>query len=127
MKSFFVVATAAQVVLGIWRARLTDTSLLPALTLAGLIAFAGVLRLNRPAARFGSLLAATAGVLSAMSAINAPLIGNVARISVPLFAFGIAAILVTVGHDRRLQIAAAILFAIALVVLEYDLTRDARF
>jgi len=125
VKLFFVAATAAQLVLGVWRARLTDSSLLPAFALAMLIAIVGVMRLSRPLARFGALLAATAGVLSAMSAINAPLIGNVARISVPLFAFAIAAILVTAGHDRRLQVAAAILFAIALAVLEYDLTLDA--
>ena len=127
MKLFFVAATAVQLVLGVWRARITDTSLLPALALAVLIALVGIVRLNSPLARFGALLAGTAGVLSALSAINAPLIGNVARISVPLFAFGIAAVLLTAGHERRLQVAAAILFAIALAVLEYDLTLDATY
>ena len=84
-----------------------------------------IVRLVRPLARFGALLAATAGVLSAISAINAPLIGNAARISVPLFAFAIAAILVSAGLERRVQIGAAVLFAVALAVLEYDLTLDA--
>ncbi len=125
MKVFFVALTAIQLVLGLWRARVTDASIAPAIALTALIAVVGVIRTVRPLARFGALLAATAGVLSAMSAINAPLIGNVARISVSLFAFAAAAILVSAGLERRVQVGAAILFAVALAVLEYDLTRDA--
>src|SRR5687768_14110392 len=84
------------------------------------------MRKRPPLARFGALLAATAGALSTMSALNAPLIGNVARISVPLFAFAVAFILVVAGQEnRRLKTAAAIVFLIALAVLQYDLTRDA--
>ena len=121
MKLFFVAVIATQLVLGFWRARLTGESIAPAIALAALIAVVGVIRTFRPLARFGALLAATAGVLSTMSAINAPLIGNAARISVPFFAFATAAILATAGHERRLQIGAAVLFAVAFAVLDYDL------
>lgn len=124
MKVFFVALTAIQLVLGLWRARVTDTSIAPAIALAALIAVIGIIRTVRPLAGFGALLAATAGVLSAMSAINAPLIGNAARISVPLFAFATAAILVSSRLERRVQIGAAVLFAVAFAVLEYDLTLD---
>lgn len=120
VKVAFIVAVAAQLVLGLWRARLIGSSIAPALALAALIATAGVIGRWPAMARFGALLATTAGVLSAISACNAPLIGNVARISVPLFAFSIALILYLPKH--RL---AAALFLIAVAVLEYDLTRDA--
>jgi hypothetical protein len=125
VKLFFVAATAAQLIFGLWRARTIETSVLPAIALTALIAIVGLARLNKSLARFGALLAATAGILSAISAFNAPLIGNVARISVPLFALAIAAILMTAGLERRLEISAAILFTVAFAVLEYDLTRDA--
>ncbi|HET7705152.1 MAG TPA: hypothetical protein VFM36_03635, partial [Thermoanaerobaculia bacterium] len=80
MRVFFVAVTAIQLVLGLWRARMTGESIAPAIALAALIAVIGIIRMYRPLARFGALLAATAGVLSTMSAINAPLIGNAARI-----------------------------------------------
>ena len=120
MKIVFIVSSLAQLVLGLWRARMLDSSIAPALALAVLIALAGIIRKWPSFARFGALLATTAGILSAISAFNAPLIGNVARISVPLFAFAIAGILYFPNH----RVAAAV-FLIALAVLEYDLTRDA--
>jgi hypothetical protein len=125
VKLFFVAVVAAQMIFGLWRARVAETSVWPAIALTALIAIVGLARMSRSLARFGALLATTAGVLSAISAFNAPLIGNVARISVPLFAFAIAAILMTTGQERRFEISAAILFTIAFAVLEYDLTRDA--
>lgn len=121
MRVFFVAVTAIQLVLGLWRARMTGESIAPAIALAALIAVIGIIRMYRPLARFGALLAATAGVLSTMSAINAPLIGNAARISTPLFAFATAAILASTDLERRLQVGAAVLFAAAFALLEYDL------
>ena len=120
MKIVFIVAAAAQLILGLWRARLIGSSIAPALALTALIALVGIIRKWPSMARFGALLATTAGVLSAISAFNAPLIGNIARISVPLFAFSIALILYLPKH----RIAAAV-FLFAVAVLEYDLTRDA--
>ena len=84
------------------------------------LAGARLLQIEDVSVRFGALLATTAGVLSAISACNAPLIGNVARISVPFFAFAIAAVLYVPNHR-----ASAAVFVIAVAVLEYDLTRDA--
>src|SRR5688500_6635629 len=99
---------------------------MPALALTGLLVVVDLIRPVTSLARLGALLSATAGALSAMSAFNAPLIGNVARISVPLFAFAVAFILYTAGIEhRRTRQAAAIVFVIAVAVLEYDLTRDA--
>jgi hypothetical protein len=120
VKIVFVAAAVAQLVLGAWRARMLGSSILPALALTALIAAVGIIRKWPSIARFGALLATTAGVLSAISAFNAPLIGNVARISVPLFAFAIAAVLYVPNH----RLSAAV-FVIAVAVLEYDLTRDA--
>lgn len=128
----FGFAVLLQLVLGGWRTRILGSSPLPALALAGLLATIGLLWLARhrqtgaaPLGGFVALVFATVGVLSAISAANAPLIGAVARISIPLFAFSAAAVLMTATLEKRFQIAAMIVFLAALALLEADLTRDA--
>lgn len=132
MLALFGGASLSQLLLGGWRARLIGSSFVPALALAGLIAIAGLLwflkRQQRPfggLANFLALLSATIGILSAISAANAPLIGTAARISIPLFAFALAGLLAVARQEPRIQWPAALLFLIALAVLEADLTRDA--
>lgn len=134
MRAVFVSAIVFQLLLGGWRARLIGTSIVPALALASLIAVAGILwflkRHERPGAglaNFLALLCATVGLLSAISAANAPLIGTAARISIPLFAFALAALLAVARQEPRVQWPAVALFLVALAVLEFDLTRDARW
>jgi hypothetical protein len=126
MTWFFAALTAAQLFLGFWRARMIGGSVQPAIALAALIAFAGLLFATKRT-HFAALLLATVGALSSLSALNAPLIGTAARISIPLFAFTLAALLMTAGLQRRYQWTAAAAFAAAFLVLQYDLTRDARW
>ena len=125
--ALFILITLGQAALGVWRARMMHSSVQPALALAALFAVTGALWLAKRFTRFPALLSATIGVLSAISAFNAPLIGTVARISIPLMAFAIAAVLVTASAPRRLQLATLLLYAVAFVVLEFDLHRDARW
>ncbi|HUP44604.1 MAG TPA: hypothetical protein VM779_03730 [Thermoanaerobaculia bacterium] len=132
MRIVFLAAICAQLILGLWRARLLGSSVTPALALAALIAVVGGLWFMKrydapgaPLANLVALLAATVGALSAISAANAPFIGSVARISVPLFAFAIAALLAVARQERRFVWPAAIALLIALAILEIDLTRDA--
>jgi hypothetical protein len=134
MRFVFLTAIAAQIILGLWRARILGAAVTPALALAALIALVALLWFLKrdnlpgaPLANFAALLAATAGVLSAISAANAPFIGTVARISVPLFAFSIAALLAVARLEDRFVRIAAITFLVALALLEYDLWRDARW
>lgn len=128
----FSFAILVQLALGGWRARLIGTSPLPALALAALLAAIAVLWLARhrgmgaaPLAGFAALLLTTIGVLSAISAANAPLIGAVARVSIPFFAFSAAALLMSATLEKRFQLIAMALFLLALGLLEADLTRDA--
>ena len=125
--ALFIAIALGQLLLGAWRARMMHSSIQPALALAGLFALTGALWTAKRFTRFPALLSTTIGVLSAISAFNAPLIGTVARISVPLMALAIAAVLVTASAPRRLQIAALLLYTIAFVVLQVDLHRDARW
>ena len=128
----FGFAILLQLVLCGWRARLIGTSLLPALAMAGLLLAIALLWLARhrsmaaaPLAGFAALLLTTIGILSGISAANAPLIGAVARVSIPLFAFSAAAVLMTATLEKRFQLIAMTVFLLALALLEADLTRDA--
>ena len=128
----FGFAILLQLILGGWRARLIGTSPLPALAMAGLLLAIALLWFARhrstaaaPLAGFAALLLTTVGVLSGISAANAPLIGAVARISIPLFAFSAAALLMTATLEKRFQVIAMGVFLLALALLEADLTRDA--
>lgn len=134
VRSVFVLATATQVILGIWRARLIGSSIAPALALAGVIAAVGLLWHSRRSGGAGrslaqpaALLLATIGALSTWSALNAPLISFASRFSTPLFAFTAAAIIVAAEQPPRLQFPILIAFVIALALLELALTKDARW
>ena len=130
----FVLLSAVQLVLGLWRARMTDSSDAPSLALAMLIAAIGALWLARrrewPGAFLANpaaLLLATIGALSAVSALNAPLIPLIARVSTPLFALTAAAVLAAARIEPRLQIAPLSAFGVAVMLLEIALMNDARW
>jgi hypothetical protein len=132
--ALFVFCTAAQLVLGTWRAQLTGSSLSPALALAALIAGIGVLWLAHRRewrggflARPAALVLATIGALSAVSAMNAPLIPVIAKVTTPLFALAAAAVLVAARLEPRWQIATLTAFATSVLLLEIALMNDARW
>lgn len=123
-----------QLGLGLYRAYLLHASITPALAFAALLAGVAVLwfirrRGTRGAAlaRPAALLFATVAGLSAMSAFNAPLLGFLARFSVPIFALTIAGVLIVAEQSPRIQSVPLLLFLLGFTAVELVLMHDARW
>jgi hypothetical protein len=125
--AFFLLPVASQLVLGLYRARLTHSSIAPAFVLAAIFAGVGVLFfakrrgwafafLARPAAV--ALIAV--GVMSTPSAIALPL----DRGSVPLFAFSSAALLMLADRSLRALAIPLVVFVVSVGALEYTLMSE---
>ena len=134
MSSFFAGVVILQIALGTYRARLTHTSVRPAIALAAIFALVGLLWFARRRALPGAVLArpaalvlATIGAVSAFSAINAPFLGFFAAFSAPLFALSAAAMLMVAELSPKAHIAPLLAFLFSVITLEIALTRDARW
>jgi hypothetical protein len=129
----FAAAALIEALLGSYRAQLTGSSYGGALIAAAGIVLCGVLWFLRSRHAHGGALAmpaglftATIGVYTGYSAMNAPFVGFVARYAVPLLLLFIGALLLFAEQDREFQIVPFALAAIAFVIAQTVLTKEAR-
>ena len=128
----FALAAIAHAILGCYRAHELGTSYLaPLLSAAGLLV-CGALWLRRVRRAPGGTLAmpiglllVTAGVYSGYTALNVPFVGVVARFCVPLFLVFFGATLLFAEQEIEFQTVPLVLAAIAFVIVQVVLTREA--
>lgn len=127
LAALFLISVTSQVALGLYRARVSHSSIAPALVLAAIFATIGLLFfakrrgwafafLARPAAV--ALIAI--GVMSTPSAIALP----IARGSLPLFAFSSAALLILADRSLRALAIPLGVFVVSVIALEITLTNE---
>jgi ketosteroid isomerase-like protein len=128
----FAVAAVAQAVLGSWRASIAkDGYGSPLLAALGIVVCA-VLWLLRyrhqrgsGAAQVAGLLLGSAGLYGAYSATNAPFASFLERYSVPLLLVLVGALLLFAEQEPRFQAVVLVLAALAYVLVQVVLTREA--
>ena len=127
--SVFAAAILAQLFLGSYRARAHGESVMPALTLAGLLAIVGVLWFLRRRQLPGAFLAQPAalilgaiGAMSGFSALHAPLLDFISRFSTPFLAFSMAVMLMVAELSPRAHIIPVAMFILAVAGIEIALT-----
>jgi ketosteroid isomerase-like protein len=129
----FAFAAIAHAILGCYRANVIGSPFFaPLLTAAGILV-CGVLWLRRARHATGGALATplglllvTAGVYSGYTALNVPFVGLVARFCVPVLLVFLGATLLFAEQEIEFQIVPLVLAAIAFMVVQVVLTREAR-
>lgn len=129
----FAVAALIQTALGSWRANLAGdgygTPLLAAVAIVGCAAL-WLLRYRHQrgsaAVQVAGLLLGTAGLYGAYTATNVPFSGFLERYSVPALLFLLGGLLLFAEQEPSFQRVLLILVALAFVLVQFVLTREAR-